>query len=193
MKYYIQWGGCDLGLTIDTLLLGGQTTWEKRRMTKEFKSLVDYLMRLRFYIFHHFSITFLFFHMCANDSWEVVYRDFFLQIISSQGKRLSLTLKLDRVLLWKTSRKKIAWPHPFPPESSWVDLYQAKVIADFPTDHPCLQAFTVNFKRLLVRLAGTFSHNSELPRKESFASASVIPSISSYLTLYGWNLSVLFR
>lgn len=23
-------GGCDLGLTIDTLLLGGQTTWEKR-------------------------------------------------------------------------------------------------------------------------------------------------------------------
>ena len=63
-----------------------------------------------------------FFHICANDSWEVVYWDFFLRIISSQGRRLSLTLKLDQVLLWKTSQKKIAWPHPFPSEPFWIDL-----------------------------------------------------------------------
>lgn len=157
MKYYIQWGG---------VWFRTDDRYPTFRWTDHVgKEMNDKGIQKPCGLFDEtaenftFSITFLVFHMCANDSWEVVYRDFFLQIISSQGRRLSLTLKLDRVLLWKASRKKIAWPHPFPPESSWVDLYQAKVIADFPTDHPCLQAFTVNFKRLLVRLAGTFSHN----------------------------------
>ena len=95
---------CDLGLTIDTLLLGEQTMWEKRWITKEFQSLVDYLMRLQKIL--HFPSLFLFFHMCANDSWEVVSWDFFLQLISTQGRRLSLILKLDQALLWKTSQKK---------------------------------------------------------------------------------------
>ena len=124
----------------------------------------------KLYIFHQF---FVFPHVCK---WFL--RGCLLRLLSADyfnpgQEAFSDTEVRSSSPLENKSEK--TWPHPFPSEPFWVDLQQAKVIADFPTVHPCLQAFTVNFKRLLVRSAGTFSHNSELPRKESFASTSVIP------------------
>lgn len=175
MKYYIQWG---VWFRTDRYPTFRWTDHVGKEMNdkgiQKPCGLFDETEILHFpSLFHHF---FVFPHVCKWLLRGCLPRLLFCRLFHPRV-RLSLDAKVRSSSPLENKSEKIAWPHPFPPESSWVDLYQAKVIADFPTDHPCLQAFTVNFKRLLVRLAGTFSYNSELPRKESFASTSVIPSL----------------
>ena len=173
MKYYIQWGGCVWFRTDDRYPTFRWTDHVGKEMNNKGipkpcglfdETAENFTFSINFFVFPHVCKWFL--RGCLLRLLSADYFNPGQEAFSDTEVRSSSPLE---------NKSEKTWPHPFPSEPFWVDLQQAKVIADFPTVHPCLQAFTVNFKRLLVRSAVTFSHNSELPRKESFASTSVIP------------------